>query len=117
VGSVVPVLREPWPRALIAVSVLSVAFVLRIWLGRLYLGSHRSAGDDSSQNGDYSTEETTTARTPRSIAVLVLALGMSTATVARTGSPKPTTALGVPAHVGLGPAASERRVCGSLNPY
>jgi hypothetical protein len=37
VGSVVPVLREPWPRALIAVSVLSLALVLRIWLGRVYL--------------------------------------------------------------------------------
>jgi hypothetical protein len=58
-------------------------------------------------------EETTTVRARCSIAVLVLALGMSTATVARIGSPKPTTALGVPAHVGLGPAASQRRVCGS----
>jgi hypothetical protein len=107
VGSVVPVLREPWPRALIAVSVLSLALVLRIWLGRLYLRFHRSAGSTSSQSGAL-TEETTTVRSRRSIAVLVLALGMSTATtVAPTGSANPTTALGMPARVGLGPAASE----------
>jgi hypothetical protein len=58
VGSVVPVLREPWPRALIAVSVLSLALVLRIWMGRLYLGSRPGARNGSSQNGAYSTEET-----------------------------------------------------------
>lgn len=42
VGSVIPVLREPWPRATIAVSVLSLALALRIWLGRRYLRSSRS---------------------------------------------------------------------------
>jgi hypothetical protein len=41
VGSVIPVLREPWPRALIAATVLSVALVLR-WMGRRYLGTARS---------------------------------------------------------------------------
>jgi len=40
VGSVIPVLREPWPRALIAVSVLVLALVLRVWMGRLYLRNH-----------------------------------------------------------------------------
>jgi hypothetical protein len=43
VGSVVPVLREPWPRALVAVSVLSLAFVLRIWMGHRYLGRGRAS--------------------------------------------------------------------------
>jgi len=42
VGSVIPVLREPWPRALIAASVLSLALVLRIWMGRRHLGAHPS---------------------------------------------------------------------------
>jgi hypothetical protein len=54
VGSVIPVLREPWPRALIAVSVLSAALVLRIWMGRAYLGSPRGAGTGSSQRGNRS---------------------------------------------------------------
>jgi hypothetical protein len=43
VGSVVPLLREPWPRALIAVCVLSLALALRIWMGRGYLRSGRAA--------------------------------------------------------------------------
>jgi hypothetical protein len=37
VGSAVPVLRAPWPRAMVAVIVLSTALALRIWLGRRYL--------------------------------------------------------------------------------
>ena len=62
VGSVVPVLREPWPRAFIAVSVLSLALVLRIWMGRVYLRSRLGAGDGSSQSGDHPTEESSTMR-------------------------------------------------------
>jgi hypothetical protein len=57
VGSVIPVLREPWPRALIAVAVLSVAFVLRIWLGRLYLGTRGDARDDASHHDAHSRKE------------------------------------------------------------
>lgn len=51
IGSVVPVLREPWPRALIAVSVLSLALALRIWMGRRYLGS-RGTTDHAVANVD-----------------------------------------------------------------
>jgi hypothetical protein len=43
VGSLVPVLRAPWPRATIAAVVLSIAMALRIWLGRRYLGRHDRA--------------------------------------------------------------------------
>jgi hypothetical protein len=96
VGSVIPVLREPWPRALIAVSVLSLALVLRIWMGRLYLRSHRSAGDTSSQGGDYLNEETTTVRSRRSLPCSFLRSECQPPSRAQD-HPKPTTALGVPA--------------------
>jgi hypothetical protein len=50
VGSVVPELRQPWPRALIAVSVLSLALALRMWMGRVYLRPLPGTGDGSSQS-------------------------------------------------------------------
>jgi hypothetical protein len=62
VGSVIPVLREPWPRAFIEVSVLSLALALRLWMGRVYLQSRLEARDGSSQSGDHPTEETNTVR-------------------------------------------------------
>lgn len=43
VGSIIPVLRLPWPRAMIAATVLLLALALRIWLGRRYLRSSYQA--------------------------------------------------------------------------
>jgi hypothetical protein len=68
VGSVIPVLREAWPRALIAVGVLSLALVLRMWMGRLYLRSLAGAGDGSPQSAGHSTEATTIIRSRGSFA-------------------------------------------------
>lgn len=50
VGSVVPMLREPWIRAFISLVVLSIALGLRIWLGRRYLGSRRTTDGISSRS-------------------------------------------------------------------
>jgi len=45
VGSVVPVLRAPGPRAVVALVVLLVAMALRIGLGRLYLRTQGRSGE------------------------------------------------------------------------
>jgi hypothetical protein len=63
VGGGVPVLREPWPRALIAVSVLSLALALRIWMGRRYLGS-RGTTDHAVANVDRPGDAPQETRTP-----------------------------------------------------
>jgi hypothetical protein len=37
VGSLIPALRAPGPRAIVAATILSLALLLRVWLGRRYL--------------------------------------------------------------------------------
>jgi hypothetical protein len=103
VGSVVPVLREPWPRAFVAVSVLSLALILRLWMGRVYLQPRLGTGDGSSQRGDHPPDKTSTMRSRHSLVALVLALGISAATLAfAPGTPKPTPAHDSPGHTSVG---------------